>query len=326
MAKIRFWRSLKGENAEVIVAKAIAYTTDATIADFQTNAPEGEVGIYNADTGALITAAMAEGTNYITVIKRDGATFSTTKTEYHKNRTLRIPYTAPVKQVVTINFSAAFIAAYTPAVGDDLGIGMVELSPGNEPYPTLDFDVTVDSLPATLSALLDKIVARINNANDLIQLGDGQQYVAAKADDGSGGFNVTITSFYFEQYFRIMLRGPLAGGTVTYTTPYKQGVGYSDSVSQMEDEGLVFAGVTTNYPGGTFTPADFGTPTKFTVSGLTYNVYHLNPLRISKEPMPQSVHHHWAHIYLIIPVPVGPDAPTKAASSPDLAIQTALGM
>lgn len=323
--KQRFQRSTKGENAEVIVAKAIAYTTDATPTLFQANAPEGEVGLYNADTGALLTTALAEGTNYFAVIKRDGQSFRSTVTEYHKNRTRRIAYSAPVKQVTTLNFNAAFIAAYTPAIGDDLSIGFIELTPGNEPYPTVDYDATVDAAGATVDALLTKIVARINNPLDLVHADDGLQYSAVKASDGAGGFNITVTAFYFQQYFRVMLRGPLAGGTITYTTNYAQGAGDSLNVSRNEDEGLIYAGVTTNYP-GQYLPEEFGKPTKFTVDGLTYNTYHIDPLRISKEPMPQGVHHHWAHIYLHIPVPVGADAPALAASSPDLAIKTVLGL
>lgn len=189
-----------------------------------------------------------------------------------------------------------------------------------------DYSATVDAAGTTLSQLLQKIVDRINNPADLVHKDDGLQYSATKAADGAGtGFDITITAYYFQQHFRVALRGPLVGGTITYTTPFKQGSGDFDSVSRIEDEGIIFAGVTTNYP-GMYLPGEFGTATKFTTAGITYNTYHVDPLRISKEPMPQSVHHHWAHIYLIVPVPVGGDAPTRAASSPDLAIQTILGL
>lgn len=328
MAKIRFQRSTKGENAEVIVAKAIAYTTDANIADFQANAPEGEIGLFNADTNALLpgNAAIAEGTQYYTAIKRDGEVFRTTTTEYRKQRTRRIPYVAPVKQVTRINISAALIAAIgTPKIGDTAEIVTIETTPGNEPYPQIPYMATVDGLGTTVDALLTKIVAAINNPLNLLHKDDGLQYSATKAADGTGGFNIDITSYYFGQHFRIALRGLLAGGTITYTTPFKQGIGFYESVAAIEEEGAIFAGVTTNYPMHGI-PSEYGTTTKFATAGITYNTYHLDPLRISKEPMPQSVHHHWAHIYLIIPVPVGGDAPTQAASSPDLAVKTILGL
>ena len=72
-------------------------------------------------------------------------------------------------------------------------------------------------------------------------------------------------------------------------------------------------------------PEEFGEPTAHTVSGLTYNYYQLNPLRVSKEPMPQSVHHHYAHIYLIVPVPVGGSTGARAASSPDFIAGSVFG-
>jgi hypothetical protein len=172
--------------------------------------------------------------------------------------------------------------------------------------------------------ILTAIVARINNAKDIVQKDDGQQYSATIGTDGSGGQNVVITSFYFGQHFRVALRGILANGVVTYTTPFKQGVGDSDSVARIEAEGFIFAGVTTNYP-YPGVPSEYGIPSSFVVNGLTYNTYQLDPLRVSKEPMPQAVHHAWPHIYIIVPVPVGGDAPTRAASSPDYILGTVLG-
>lgn len=324
LTKTRYYRSTKGENAEVIVGKAIAYTAQGTIALFEANAAEGEMGIYNADTNVLITAAMTTGTRYYTGIKRDGQAFRTTVTSYDATRTRRTDYIAPVKEVMTVNIPASIIGA-TLKEGDYLAITMIETTPGNEPYPTLEFDTEIGNpLGATVLAQLTAIVARINNPLDLVQKDDGQQYTASMASDGAGGQNITITAFNFGQHFRVALRGILQNGTTVLTTPYKQGVGDSVSVKSIEAEGLIYAGVTTNYP-GMGVPAEYGTPTVFTVDGLTYVTYQLNPLRTSKEPMPQGIHHYYAHLYLIVPVAVGGSAGARAASSPDLAIGTVLG-
>lgn len=333
-AKVRFQRSTKGENAEVLVGKAIAYTTQTTLANFQANAAEGEIGVYNADTGARISTAMAAGTRYITALKRDGQAFLSTPIIHDLARTRRTAYIAPVKQVTTIVISAAQVTAINngitavPVQNQALqyaSITLIETTPGNEPYPTLDYDYEVGN-PAgiTASVILNAIVARINNPLDLVHKDDGLQYSASISGNDGSGYTITITSYYFGQHFRVALRGILSNGTITYTTPFKQGVGDSDSVNRIEDEGLIYAGVTTNYPGMAL-PSEFGRPTKFTVDGLTYNTYQIDPLRVSKEPMPQSVHHHWAHIYFIVPVPVGGDAPTRAASSPDYTLGTVLG-
>lgn len=449
MAKTRFWRSTKGENAEVLVGKAIAYTAQADIASFQSTAAEGEIGVFNADTNLVISPTVALGTpqnvvistnaaggalaattyyykvvavnaagvslgsgevsiatsgstssnqlswtdvagatsyriyrgtsaagedhyqvaggntfidagatgtagtvpvaatgttptpltagqRYYVAVKRDSNTFRSTVTTYDGTRTRRTAYIAPVKQVTTITISAAtvtyndaLIAAQTPySITDTINyasITTIETSPGNEPFPTIDWDYEFDN-PAgvTTSAILTKIVADINNPADLRQKDDGQQYSAVLAGSDGAGYTVTITAFYFSQHFRIALRGLLSTGTVVYTTPFKQGVGDSDSVSRIEDEGFIYAGVTTNYPGIAL-PSEFGAPSKFTVAGLTYNTYQLDPLRVSKEPMPQSVHHHYAHIYVIVPVPVGGSAGARAASSPDYILGSILG-
>lgn len=448
MAKTRFWRSTKGENAEVLVGKATAYTAQADIATFQSTAAEGEIGVFDATTNLVISPSTALGTpqnvvistnatggalaattyyykvvavnaagvslgsvevsiatsgstssnqlswsdiagatsyrvyrgtsaagedhyqvaggntfidagatgtvgtvpsaatgttptplaagaKFYIALKRDSNTFRTTTTVYDGTRTRRTAYIAPVKQVTTINIPAAvvtyndaqiaLITPGSPSYFTDASITTIETTPGNEPYPTIDWDYEIGN-PAgvTTSSILTAIVAMINNPLDLRQKDDGQQYSASVASDGAAGYNVVITAFYFGQHFRVALRGLLSNGTVTYTTPFKQGVGDSDSVTRIEAEGWIFAGVTTNYPGMAL-PQEFGQPTKFTVDGLTYNTYQLDPLRISKEPMPQSVHHHYAHIYVIVPVPVGGSAGARAASSPDYILGSILG-
>lgn len=340
----RYFKSTKGENAEVIVGKAVAYTTQATVTLFEANAAVGEIGVYNADTNALITTAIAAGTRYFTAVMwqvnnfgtLQNQMFKTTATVYDATRTRRTAYIAPVKQVSTITVSAAIvtylnalIAAQTPNNLDNsinyASITTIETTPGNEPYPTIDWDYEFSN-PAgvTVATILTAIVARINNPLDIVQKDDGQQYTAVLAGSDGAGYTVTITSFYFQQHFRIALRGLFENATVVYTTPFKQGVGDSISVGDIEREGFIFAGVTTNYP-GLGVPDEYGKPDTMTVAGLTYNVYQLDPLRMSKEPMPQSTHHHWAHIYLIVPVPVGGDSTTRAASSPDYALGTVLG-
>lgn len=454
--KRRYFKTTKGENAEVIVGKAVAYTTQGTIALFEANAVVGEVGIYDGTTNTLlggpailaapgnpavststVGGALAATTYFYKIVALNaagnsagsvevsqttsgstssnqlswndvpGATsyrvyrgtttnvedhyqvsgsntfldqgavgtagtvpaaagttaaplvagqkfytaimyqvnnfgvlqnqlFKTTTTVYDATRTRRTAYIAPVKQVSTITVSAALVTALNAAIAaqpigsltDQINyasITTIETTPGNEPYPTIDFDYEFSN-PAgvTVSAILTNIVARINNPLDIVQKDDGQQYSAVLAGNDGAGYTIAITSFYFQQHFRIALRGLFENATVVYTTPYKQGVGDSVSVGDIEREGFIFAGVTTNYP-GLGIPAEYGEPDRMTVDGLTYVTYQLDPLRISKEPMPQSVHHHWAHLYIIVPVAVGGDAPTRAASSPDYIIGTTLG-
>lgn len=437
-SKVRYNRTLNGENAEIIVAKARAYTTQATYKDFEANAVDGELGIFDAATMALIAAGAAiptpakpnlvanllggtlaadeyfykisyvnatgesvasaeasitttgttssvnifypagpagttvrvyrglttnledayqvggatsftdtgaagtagtplsvatgvvpnvltTGQKYFIALRRDtdGLTNAkliktSTVIEYDAKRTRKVPYVAPVKQVTTISIAAG----YTPVKGDDLEIAIIETTPGNEPFPVWDYNSVIgDTGVLTLAQALTKIVARINNPLDLVHKDDGAPATAVLNDTGGGTFTVVITSAFFGEHFRVALRGPLATyGSVVYTTPFVAGSGYSDQVKRLEAQGWIFEGVVTNYPmhGN---PEDYGFPTGYTVDGLTYNFYHLDPLRVSKEPMPQNVHHHWAHIYLITPVEVG----NSAATSPDKIVSAILG-
>lgn len=332
LTKVRWQRNTKGQNAEVLIAAAIPYTTQATPLLFNANAADGEVGIYDATTNALISAALTANQKYFFMQKRDTYSKTTTTTSYDSTRTRRVAYLAPVKQVVTLTFVDA---GYSPIVGDDLEIALIETSPGNEPYPTWAYDSVIgDSYKGTptptLAQALQNITARINDKFDLVQKDDVingvTPFAAVYTAVGGGVYTIVITAGFFEQTFRVAMRGPLLyQGSTVYTTPFVEGSGYYDHVLSLEAEGWIFEGVTTNYPGDGVAPIDFGYPTSYVVNGLTYNIYHLDPLRVSPEPMPQSVHHHYAHIYIVVPVPVGANSTLRAASSPDLAIGTVLG-
>lgn len=330
--KVRWQRNTKGQNAEVLIAGAQAYTTQATPLLFNANAADGEVGMYDATTLALLTTALAANQKYYFMQKRDGYSRTTTTIQFDATKTRRVPYLAPVKQVATITFVDA---GYTPVIGDDLEIALIETSPGNEPYPTWAFDSVIGdsykgtSTPTMAQALIN-ITARINDIFDLVQKDDvlnGQTpFNAVYTAVGGGVYTIVITAGFLEQTFRIAMRGPLLyQGTTVYTTPFVEGSGYYDHVLHLEQEGWIYEGVTTNYPGDGVAPIDFGYPNSYVVNGLTYNIYHLDPLRISPEPMPQGVHNYYAHLYIVVPVPVGGSTGARAASSPDLAIGTVLG-
>lgn len=452
-SKVRYNRTLGGENAEVIVGKAIAYTTQPNYTAFEANAADGEIGLFDYLTGRILIAgggavptpaagttvasqtggslpasttyyfklaylntsgesvastefsqatAAGTATNSIlltfapgpygtttkvffgttaggeaayfsagsgetynftiatggttgtplttatgtmaNVLAKDQAFFiaqrrdtdsitgakyvkKTITVKYDATRTRKVPYIAPVKQVTTISV----VTGYVPATGDDIEIAIIETTPGNEPYPVWDYDAVIGdtgtlavggpSVPVlTMAQALQKIVYRINNPLDLVHKDDGQPCTATYTDNGGGAYTVVITANYFEENFRIALRGPLATyAAVNYTTGFVAGSGYSDDVNRLEQQGWIFEGVTTNYP-MIGVPQEYGAPTPYTVSGLTYNIYHLDPMNQSKEPNPHNIRTHFAHIYLIPPVAVG-----GASTSPDAIISAILG-
>ena len=111
---------------------------------------------------------------------QDGKINLSSRITYDPTRTSRTAYIAPVKQVTTINipvaqvtYNDALIAAQTPnSLTDDVnyaGITTIETTPGNEPYPTIDWDYEFN-YPAgiTTSVILTALVARINNALDIV--------------------------------------------------------------------------------------------------------------------------------------------------------------
>lgn len=102
--KNNFWKSLIGENAQIMIAGAVAYTSQATIAAFQANAAAGELGVFDGDTNALVSGggAAAVTENLYIAVKRDLATETTVIFKIQDIKPTRTAYSAPVKQVTTV--------------------------------------------------------------------------------------------------------------------------------------------------------------------------------------------------------------------------------
>lgn len=306
--KTRFFKSTKGYNAEVIVAKATAYTARATVALFQANAVEGEIGVYDADTKALITAGLTVGQRFTVLQKRDGGILKMTPATFGPGVVKKIAYVAPVKQVATVTFAGALGTDFK--IDDEVGVKVIETTPGSEPFPTITYstDVRAGDTPTKIVA---RIAARINNNSDLANV-DGQRFVTATVSAGV----LTLTAEYFGSSFRVALPNTAYGmGSVVYTTPFVEGQGYSEKVSRDEVEGNIFDGVTTQYPGGNFDSTDFASPTKFTVDGATYNTFQLRAVRNEFSPTPVNQHHHYWNGIIYTPTTGGPDAALTTALS-----------
>lgn len=307
-------------------------TTSAT--NFvDTSAGGGTAGtLPTTNTATSATApALVAGQKFFVAQRRDNYCKTTTAIQYDANRTRRIPYLAPVLQQSTIVIDTSL---YTFASGDDIEIALIETTTGNEPWPTWAYDVVLGTVvggvaQSSLDIGLQTIVNRINNVNDLVHRDDvllGQTPFNASISNSGTVYTITITAGFFGENFRIATRGPILGLAVTTTTvPFVLGSGFYAHVLQLEKEGWVFEGVTTNYPGEGVTPADFGYPSSYVVNGLTYNIYALDPVRRVMEPNAINERVHYPHLYIICPVPVGANAAARAASSPDYTIGTILG-
>jgi len=297
--KSRFYKVTKGFNAEVLVAKAVAYTTRATFDLFVANAVEGEIGIYNADTNAVIGAniPIVAGTRFFIAQKRDGGIFKTTPSIYAAASTRKVAYTAPVKQVSTVTFTGL-----VPVAGKVWSVKVIETTPGNEPFPSMTYEVLITA-GMTLTQAVAALVVKINSLTNPMHR-DGLKIVSATSAVGV----LTLTADYFQSSFRVATPGEAyeLGATSVVTTPFKMGSGYSDHVASWETEGQIYDGVTTQYPGGLFAPSDFASPTSFTVDGLLYDIYHLIPVKNEKSPTPINQHHHYWNAVLCVPTVGGP--------------------
>lgn len=98
----RFFKTAPGIDAEVFVPKAVAYTVQTDVKGFQASAVEGEIGVFNADTNAVVTTAPAAGTKLFIAVKRDGKMDRSAPFKFNAAEASRLAYVAPVKHVITV--------------------------------------------------------------------------------------------------------------------------------------------------------------------------------------------------------------------------------
>lgn len=124
-----YWKSIIGQNAQVLISLGVAYTSQATYALFVANSVEGELGVFNNDTGALIAGnAQVSGTaNIFIAVNRGGVKSSwanapqvpnvieTSVIFQAQNMTaIRQTYDAPILQVTQV----AWLSHASATIGD----------------------------------------------------------------------------------------------------------------------------------------------------------------------------------------------------------------
>jgi hypothetical protein len=294
MAKTRYYRNTLGLLAEVIVSADVALSADANYAAFVADdANEGAIGIFNATTNALQTAALAEGDRYFIAQKKDAGTAKTSILTYRKASIKKIAYTAPVKQVSTVTFNSA----YVPARFDELVVSVIETTPGNQPFPRWSYSVQAN-LAESRAALLARLVVIINDPNGLNNSDQGAVVAATLTGDV-----LTLTALFQGSSFRIALQEKAFDyASAVVTTSFKQGSGYPDHVKELELHGNISDGNTTQYPNQNATNEEFGTPTKFAAPNATYDLYQIDTIREEASPTPVEQHKYYHHAIIAIPV------------------------
>jgi hypothetical protein len=99
-----FWKTLGQKRIQVLVGSAVAYTDSTTYEGFLTEAVEGEIGFFNAATGAVITGAIGSTTKFFAGLKRDGRIMRTTPSLGSEVTKAKTAYAAPVKQESDVAF------------------------------------------------------------------------------------------------------------------------------------------------------------------------------------------------------------------------------
>jgi len=206
--------------------------------------------------------------------------------------------TATVQTAAGATNLAGGAALTNPTVGQVFEIGIVETTPGNQPFPTYDYQyvsVAGDTLDTVAAKLVNQINSNLNYANanrDLILTAVYNNTTKA----------ITLTTINFGVSFRVLTKYDLDPvSSITYTTPMHLGSGFPQQVSLLQDALDIYKGVTTNYPLQGSNPQDWGKPTDQVIQTVGYNYYTLTGFKydVSKTPAHQQAFQR----FIIVAVP-----------------------
>jgi len=192
MAIKRFTRKTKGFNAQVFVAKAIDYTTDATYALFIQNAPVGELGIFDANN-ALHTDAITSTESLFFAMR---TTEGVKKSPLYKLTDLtsrKKLYVAPVKQVAYVGWNRTGGAINNPtiAAGQTFLVRVIETTEGYAPFPTWSYEYTTKPTDAIID-VMRALAKKINDPN-APEHSQNLQLVTAKVTADATYSNYSLT-------------------------------------------------------------------------------------------------------------------------------------
>lgn len=97
-----FWKTLGQKRIQVLVGAAVEYSDSTTYEAFLTEAVEGEIGLFNNATGALLTGAAGATVKFFAALKRDGRILKTTPVLVSEITKSKTAYSAPLKHVVEV--------------------------------------------------------------------------------------------------------------------------------------------------------------------------------------------------------------------------------
>lgn len=168
----KYSKNLSGQKLKVFVSNPIEYTDDTTYAAFIANAPEGEIGVFNA-AGTVRTTLLTATDEFFIAQKRDGFVNKTPNILFGDLfRKKYSAYDAPVKQVATIGYNGTagdFGFNFTGATATNTQtyqISVRETTPGNQPFPVQEGYATVNSSTQDEYTILARIMSQLNGDFD----------------------------------------------------------------------------------------------------------------------------------------------------------------
>lgn len=202
----------------------------------------------------------------------------------------------------------------TVAAGNYFELGLLDLTPGFQPFPTWDYGYTavpgdtIDTVVTNLAAQINATTSLANQARDLI--------VTATYD--STAHILTLTAINFGTSFRVLTKYVLGqNAQIVYTTPMHLGSGFGAQALLFEQQGNVFDGFTTNYPEQGANPADFGQPASLVNTTLGYNIYAIVSVADGDSKTPHVIQHQRRVIYILVP---------SSGTTPEVQVKAILGL
>jgi hypothetical protein len=248
------------------------YSNDATIGAMAAavNSNEGETGLYNPDTKALITAALNPGDKFRIYQKMKGqlwpsAVFVHRPTD--QNYATCWNYVAPVRQISTVTITAG-----ATQKGQTFGIKVFDNTEASQPFSVEYYTFTSITGAETAAQIAAGIVANYDLRNSL--------YNWRGWDKGTiynitvTGAVITITPKDIRTHFEAFTTDE-AIGTIATPTPWVAGTMTAQDLMQVEFEGQNFSGYTNLITVNRF--ENWGRPTNFAKTGCSYDLVFVNP-------------------------------------------------
>lgn len=193
----KFTRTTKGRNQQVVIPKAAAVSTDATLALFLANAASGVIGVYDANDALHTNAIVAGESFYIVQKNSNGSLRKTNMVAWNDVTVRRKAYVAPVKAIGSLGFSGtagALNLATAVAVGKLYEFAIFETTEGNQPFPTWNYEY--QAIPNDVEYnVLSGLAKKVNDSTNLIYKANKPLVTAKVKVDGTYA-NYTTTGTY----------------------------------------------------------------------------------------------------------------------------------